>query len=408
MNAKPNGTMKDNQTPWGILTGVRPGKIVQRMLDAKEVSEPEMVARLQQDYAIRRDKAQILAQIGLRHRKLLLPPGELKKKVSVYVGIPFCPTRCLYCSFPSYVLPQHRQDLELFLAALARDITAAGDLLDSAGVKADTIYIGGGTPTSLGSGDFSQLLAMIRDRFTNPSLREFTVEAGRPDTMDDDKLSAMKYYNVDRVSINPQTMQQKTLKLIGRMHSVQDIIDVFGKLRRMGFPVINMDLIAGLPGETEKDMDDTLEQIARLAPDNFTVHTLAIKKGSRLKELAGDYPLPGPANTAAMVRLAARCAASMGMFPYYLYRQKYMTGNLENIGYTKPGSESLYNIHSIEERQTIIGIGPAATTKFVAPDWRVENLHHAKDLKTYIDTLPQYIRQREEGFRLWLNEPMVE
>ncbi|EGO61996.1 coproporphyrinogen dehydrogenase HemZ [Acetonema longum] len=400
--------MKGSQTPWGILTGVRPGKIVQRMLDAEEILEPEIVERLQKDYAIRQDKAKLLAQIGLRHRQLLLPHGELKKKVSVYVGIPFCPTRCLYCSFPSYVLPQHRTDLELFLAALARDIAAAGDLLDSAGVRADTIYIGGGTPTSLGSGDFSQLLAMIQDRFANPSLREFTVEAGRPDTMDDDKLKAMKYYSVNRVSINPQTMQQKTLKHIGRMHSVQDIIDVFGKLRSMGFPVINMDLIAGLPGETEQDMADTLEQLARLDPDNFTVHALAIKKGSRLKELAGRYPLPGPADTEAMVYRAAQYAERMGMVPYYLYRQKYMTGNLENVGYTKPELESLYNIYSIEERQTIIGIGPAATTKFVAPNWRVENMYHAKDLKTYIATLPHYIRQREAGFRLWMSEPMVE
>ena len=253
--------------------------------------------------------------------------------------------------------------------------------------------MGGGTPTSLAYYELDELLAQTSSLFAAQA-SEFTVEAGRPDSLDDDKIRLLAKYHVGRVSVNPQTMQQKTLKLIGRMHSVQDIICVFGKIRMCNIPVVNMDLIAGLPGETLADMRDTLNQVAALAPDNLTVHTLALKRGSRLSEHIAEYPATNGITTAAMLALAGETARAAGMQPYYLYRQKKMAGNLENIGYSLPGKESVYNIQVIEERQTIIGIGPAATSKLVASNG-LTNFYQPKDISTYITTLNARLAKRD-------------
>jgi len=384
-----------NPGPWGILRGVRPIKIVHRLLD-DGLSSEEAAERLSADYAVDQDKARLLAAIGVRQRPFLHTGPESRRTVSVYVGVPYCPSRCLYCSFPANVLPADHEKVAAFLSALEADIAAAADLIARLGLTAETVYIGGGTPTSLGDSDFARLLERVRGAFVDVATREFTVEAGRPDCITDGKVSAMAAAGVTRVSVNPQTMQEKTLKLIGRNHTVRDIIVMFRKIRSAAIPIINMDIIAGLPEETERDMAATMAGIAALAPDNITVHTLAIKRGSRLAAGQEDVALPDERTTAAMLSIAADGARSLGLVPYYLYRQKHMTGNLENVGYARPGAECIYNIQIIEERQTIIGVGPAAATKAVTADFRLDSVYNPKDVATYIANIDHYTRRREE------------
>jgi oxygen-independent coproporphyrinogen-3 oxidase len=338
----------------------------------------------------------LLTDIAVRQRPFLArPQSQLNKLVSVYIGIPFCPSRCLYCSFPAYVLPKDRQSVVAFIEALHVDMKDAAAEIALHGLSVQNVYIGGGTPTSLDEGDFLTLLETVRQLFVGEETVEFTVEAGRPDSINRAKIAAMEQSGVTRISVNPQSMQEKTLKLIGRMHSVQDIINIFGEIRQTGQFIVNMDLIAGLPGETEMDFQDTLEQIRRLQPDNLTVHTLAMKKGSRLSLSPSLYVLPDRQQTVGMLRRAADFAYSMNMQPYYLYRQKHMTGNLENIGYAMPGRECLYNIQVMEERQTIIGIGLTATTKAVdTRTMHLERCYNPKDLATYIRDIGKYCKLR--------------
>ncbi len=383
-----------NPGPWGILRGVRPIKIVHRLLDAA-LTAAEAAERLTAKYAVDPGKAQLLTEIAGRQRPFL-PAGEAGRRlVSVYIGVPYCPSRCLYCSFPANVLPADRAEVAVFLSALEADLAAAAALLARHGLEAETVYIGGGTPTSLDDADFARLLVLARRSFVGAATREFTVEAGRPDSLTDGKVAALAAAGVTRVSVNPQTMQEKTLKLIGRNHTVRDIIVMFRKIRAAGIPVVNMDVIAGLPGETAADMAATMDGVAALAPENLTVHTLAIKRGSRLAAGQDEVALPGEAETTAMVAVAAAAAARMGLVPYYLYRQKYMTGNLENVGYARPGTECIYNIQIIEERQTVLGVGPAAGTKAVRDAFRLDSCYNPKDVATYIRNIDHYIRRRD-------------
>jgi len=382
--------------PWGILRGVRPTKLAHRFFD-QGLAVGDVITRMQDYYGVTGAKAELVADIALRQRSFHLTGDVAKKTVSIYIGIPFCPSRCLYCSFPSNVLPADRGKVEAFLEALELDIKAAAAEIDRYGLTVQTVYIGGGTPTALAADDFERLLTLTRRAFISPLTREFTVEAGRPDTIDDAKISAMQRAGVTRVSVNPQTMQEKTLKLIGRRHSVHDIILVLEKIRSAGNPIINMDIIVGLPGEDEGILADTMDQITGLSPDNLTVHTLAIKKGSLLKSDQEGFDLPGEGAAARMLAIADSCARKQGMVPYYLYRQKYMADNLENVGYALPGRECLYNIQIIDERQTIIGIGPAAATKAVDPgDWRLTSSYMPKDLSTYINHLDKFLDRRRE------------
>jgi len=382
-----------NPGPWGILRGVRPSKIVHSLLDRGK-TKPEIVTKLISDYAVELSKAELITDIALRQRSFLSAAGQAQRKVSVYIGIPYCPSRCLYCSFPANVLPADGQ-VTSFLSALQRDIQAAEALIRNYDLEVETVYIGGGTPTSLNSADFAWLLQCTKHSFVTAATREFTVEAGRPDSITDAKIATMCKYGVTRVSVNPQSMQQKTLKHIGRNHTIHDIINLFHKIRHAGIPVINMDVIVGLPGENEDDIADTMQQIAELWPDNVTIHTLALKRGSQLRTNLAEHIIPNEQITQNMLAIATEFAAKMQMKPYYLYRQKYMSGNLENIGYAKPGTECLYNIQIMEERQTIIGIGPAATTKAVDVNtWSLRNCFNAKDVTSYINRLGHYLEQR--------------
>lgn len=381
--------------PWGILRGVRPTKIVHRLID-KGLSADDIIGLLISEFAVKLSKAKLITDVALQQRPFLVD-NKRSKNVSVYIGIPFCPSKCLYCSFPAYAVPNDNM-INGFLLALKKDIKAAYNLIKKYNLTVQNVYIGGGTPTSLNDEQFRWLLHIVGKYFITENTVEYTVEAGRPDSITIDKIQAMRDFAVSRVSVNPQTMQQKTLDLIGRKHTVEDIINIFGKIRQSKIPVINMDVIVGLPGETGRDIADTMDKIAALDPDNLTVHTLAVKKGSILKnEVIGNFniPLVQSDSVQAMLNIVHDYALKMDMHPYYLYRQKYMMGNLENVGYAKPGAECNYNIQIIGERQTIIGIGPAAGTKAVnASNWTLTSCYNAKDLLSYINNINNYINKR--------------
>lgn len=393
------------ELPYGILHGVRPTKIIQRWLregfgvtSHGIIDRDKISRRLQSDFLTSFDKAELLKEVALRQ----LPIID-EKKIGVYVGIPFCKTRCLYCSFPSQALPGDDVIAD-FMTALTRDIESAAESIKRYGFKVQTIYIGGGTPSALPEKFFAEMLETVHKNFYCEGVEEFTVECGRPDTITADKIDAMKRFNVTRVSVNPQTMHQRTLDLIGRKHTVEDIVKAYHELRAAHDWFINMDLIIGLPGERLNDFKETLDKILELKPDDVTVHSLAIKRGSKLQtRLADDlnkledFDLPSDDEVRLMSEHAAKVLRREKFLPYYLYRQGYMRGQIENVGWCKPGAEGIYNVQMMGERQIILGVGSAASTK--VPDFaakRVLGLFNAKDLKTYLQDLERYITRREK------------
>ena len=380
--------------PWGIMHGVRPTKIVHRLigqgLDAAAVTD-----RLMADYETSREKAECITRLAFRQLPFLARSDN--HTVSIYVGIPFCLSRCLYCSFPSNVLPG-RDVLDRFMAAWKKDLAAVAAAVDKYHFKVQNIYVGGGTPTSLPDEYFAEMLHMVYNAFYGPEIAEFTVEAGRPDSMSPAKIRTMQECHVDRVSVNPQTMQLRTLQRIGRQHTPEAIVQMFRDLRQAGIPHINMDLILGLPGEDAGDVEDTMKKVTALQPDDITLHALALKRGSRLKlqlDEEGSIEIPDDETVQQMSRVAMDYVTRAGLAPYYLYRQGYMSGQLENVGCCRPGGEGMYNIQIMEEHQTILGIGGAATTKVVDfKAGRLKSAFNAKDLTTYLDDIDTYIEKR--------------
>ena len=378
--------------PWGILHGVRPTKIVHRYI-TQGMDEPAIVARLAADYAVSLDKASMITKMAFRQLPFLASSDE--RTISIYIGIPFCLSRCLYCSFPSNVLSGNENKLLGFMEAWKKDLRAVQQAVSLYGLKVQNIYVGGGTPTSLPDVFFDEMLHLVYNAFYGSSTLEFTVEAGRPDSMSPAKISTMVDCQVSRVSVNPQTMQLRTLQRIGRNHTPEDIVSMFRDLREAGIPHINMDLIIGLPGENDQDIQDTMEKVTALAPDDITLHALALKRGSRLKMQLDEIELPDDLMTQRMFQIAMDYTKKLGMSPYYLYRQGYMSGQLENVGCCIPGAEGMYNIQIMEEHQTILGIGGAATTKVV--DFREHRLRtsfNAKDLTAYLTNVDKYIEKR--------------
>ena len=347
---------------WGILTGVRPTKIA--MQKAEEGWEEErFVPWFQAECKVSERKARLSWEIAKRE-KALLGKLDYEEGYSLYVGIPFCPSVCTYCSFSSGALDDCADRVEDYLGALKKELVFIAR--QSKDRKLNTIYIGGGTPTTLTAGQLEGLLSCIDEHFPREHLLEYTVEAGRPDSITEEKLRVLKNHKVTRISINPQSMQQKTLDAIGRRHRAEEIVDAYRLAREIGFDNINMDLIAGLPGESIADMEDTLRQIRSLAPDSLTVHSLAIKRAAKMElaDLASD-PAEVPQTLEGMIQAAAGAAGQMDMYPYYLYRQKNIAGNFENVGYAKVDKAGIYNILIMEEKQSIIACGAGATTKIV-------------------------------------------
>ena len=391
--------------PWGILHGVRPTKIVHRWLRTGMTPEA-IIERLQADYDCSADKARLITDVAVRQLPFLAQ-GDVRR-VSIYVGIPFCLSRCLYCSFPSNLLPG-REKLRAFMEVLARDLAAAAEDVRTLGLTVESIYIGGGTPTSLPNDFFAEMLKMVYNAFYGSHVAEFTVEAGRPDSMSAEKIAAMCAHAVTRVSVNPQSMQEKTLVRIGRHHSPEDIVHMVHEIRAAMNVHINMDVILGLPGETAEDVARTMAQVTALAPDDITLHALALKRGSNLRRKmeTEHVELPSDAETLRMSEVAVRAVEEAGYRPYYLYRQGYMSGDLENVGYARAGAESVYNIQIMEERQTIIGIGGAATTKVLGiRSGRMHSAFHAKDLRTYLRDIDIYIEKRRALLRAEYEEDM--
>ena len=392
--------------PYGIMHGVRPTKIIHRWLRSGfgvtkhgVIDRDKISRRLRADYLTNYEKSNLLTEVAIRQIPILKTGGE--KVIGVYVGIPFCVTRCLYCSFPSNVLPEDNKVAE-FMEVLTKDINAAAAEIKRYGFKVQSIYIGGGTPTALPEKFFAEMMNKVTAAFYSASVEEFTVECGRPDTITDEKISVMKDCRVSRVSVNPQSMQQKTLDRIGRQHSVEQIYTAFKNLREAGDFEINMDLILGLPGENLVDVKDSLEKVLALNPDDITLHALAIKRGSQLQTQIADeintledFDLPNDDEVRKMGDVAEKMLRAKNYLPYYLYRQGYISGQIENIGYCKRGAEGIYNVQIMDERQTILGVGAAATTK--VPDnenLRLQTSFNAKDLITYLRDVDKYIENR--------------
>lgn len=377
--------------PWGTLTGVRPTKIAFEKLE-QNIPEGEIQTYMEEEYLCSREKVDISLQVAKREITLLREI-DYRNGYSIYIGIPFCPSTCLYCSFTSYSLEKSGDWVNKYLEALYKEITYVG----SCGLnkKLTTVYLGGGTPTTLTAAELDGLLTHIAHSFNFTYVREYTVEAGRPDSITEEKLRVLKDHGVTRISINPQTMSQKTLDLIGRKHTVGQVIEAFKLARECGHDNINMDIIIGLPGEDKAEVIHTLEEINILKPDSLTVHTLAIKRAARLNTEKENYLGRVSGDAAGMLRLTENYSIDAGYLPYYLYRQKNMADNLENIGYARYGKEGLYNILIMEEKQTILALGAGALSKFVFHNEnRIERVENVKSLKDYVERIDEMIERK--------------
>lgn len=378
---------------WGLLTGVRPAKLISAMLEEGKTDE-QCLSFLIEKYLVMPHKAALALKVAKAEQRIL--QSNRPEEISLYIGIPFCPTRCLYCSFTAYPLQRYQNRVEEYLDAMCKELDWLAAY--SKGFTMKNIYIGGGTPTSLNEAQLERLLRKVEELFRPDESMEYTVEAGRPDTITREKLRLLQAYGVNRISINPQTMNEKTLRAVGRAHTVEDIRRVFCEAREEGHQNINMDLILGLPGEGAADVRHTMEEIAALAPDAVTVHTLAVKRASRLKEELAQHEMTTAQTLEEMLDVAAEYAKKMGMEPYYMYRQKNMVGNFENVGYCHPGKEGIYNVQIMEEKQTILAAGAGASTKTVDPETdRIERVFNVKSIEDYIGRIDEMIDRKRMG-----------
>ena len=380
--------------PWGILTGVRPGKLANKILFSGE--DPEKV--LVEKYLLAGSNAKLISDIAKKQNSIL---SKSFKDIAVYIGVPYCPSRCLYCSFPAGVMPAEDEFQQNFCNSVEEDIRAVVQLVSMYGLHIKSLYIGGGTPTSLNDIFFRKLMKCVSTNFSVDLIGEFTVEAGRPDCLTADKLLAMEEAGVNRISINPQTMHDRTLVTIGRQHTVKQVYEAFTAIRKSNIPVVNMDLIVGLPQEGINDIEYSLDKMLDFYPENLTVHTLALKKNSPLFHMWKDYEFISAEEASLVFDHAALAAEKLGMGPYYLYRQHYMLGNLANIGYAKPGTECIYNMQMMEEQYTVIGIGPSSATKVPASDGHhLYKFHMPKNFYDYKTNAQQLFAKRAETIAL--------
>lgn len=379
--------------PWGMLTGIRPAKTINTYMDMG-LTKDESIKKMIETYEMSPEKAELAATVATAERSILEKAD--KNGISLYIGIPFCPTRCLYCSFTSYPIDIYKTKVDGYVEALIKELKFLGE--KAQGKRLDSIYIGGGTPTSLSAEHLDKIMGEVSETFDLSNILEYTVEAGRPDTITAEKLKVIKKNGASRISVNPQTMNDETLRLIGRKHTVDDIKRVFYEARSIGHDNINMDLILGLPGEGEAEVKNTMEEIKKLSPESLTVHTLAVKRASRLKETLGEYDLAKAMLMENILGLSAKGAAEMGLAPYYMYRQKNMLGSFENVGYAKKGFESIYNVVIMEETQSIYAAGAGASTKLYDPETdRIERIFNVKNVDEYIGRIDEMIDRKRKG-----------
>ncbi len=380
------------EPPWGALTGVRPVKLPTRAMRAGATAE-EAARELEREYHVSPVRARLATDCALASLEAdrSLREGE----VSLYIGIPFCPTRCAYCSFVSADAGRTLRLIEPYLEALETELDATGALLRETGLRVRTLYMGGGTPTTLTAAQMDRLLDRCRAALPLEGCTEYTVEAGRPDTITREKLAVLARQGIGRISINPQTLRDEVLEAIGRRHTARDIVRAMELAREAGFACVNMDLIAGLPRDSVEGFLASLDGVLAMGPENITVHTLALKKGSRLMEEGGA--LPSGEETAAMVDASLERLRQAGFVPYYLYRQKYMSGSLENVGWCLPGTGNLYNIAMMEELHTVISVGGGGVTKLVDRDsGRIVRVSNPKYPHDYLAMLDRVLEKKRE------------
>ena len=404
--------LSGRKLPWGTLTGVRPTKQVLDMR-MRGSSASDIIAYYENEYLASREKAELAIEVAENEARLL-EGLTFDDTYSLYVGVPFCPSICLYCSFSSYPYDRFREYAEPYMEAVLKELEATADIMKNK--RLISIYFGGGTPTTLTAEQLKRLIEKIKSCYDLRCLREWTVEAGRPDSITVDKLAVLKEEGITRISVNPQSMQQKTLDIIGRRHTVEDVVRAFNMARKLGFDNINMDLIAGLNGEDLADFKDTLRQVGELGPDSITVHTLAVKRAARLNAEMDTYGDSLSTEASLMTEYAQRFMAERGYASYYLYRQKNMSDNLENVGYAKPGKEGLYNVLIMEECHTIAACGPGASSKLVRSDEiygggflnemedeeykvrKIERTENVKSVKDYVERTDEMIERKRKLF----------
>lgn len=393
-------TLKDllgETYPWGTLIGIRPSKIALKLL--RDGNSKERVKEIfNEKHYTSKEKAQLCIDVAEFEDKFV---NKDEKNISIYIGMAFCPTRCLYCSFASNPIAGNKKIVLEYLEKLNYEIDEIKKYIDEKKLKIETLYFGGGTPTAIDDEAFENLMNKIFKSFAeNRNLKEFTVECGRPDSINSKKLQSMKKYNVTRISINPQTMNDATLKLIGRNHSSEDVIEKFKMARGLGFEDINMDMIIGLPGEGLKESKHTADEIKKLSPDSLTVHGLSIKRGSIMHEnflLKKGLGLNSQDEIMDMYEESKKLSKDLNLTPYYMYRQKNMVGDMENVGFAKKGKECLYNIQMIEDKQTIIALGADAVTKVVFLDEnRIERFGNVKDVREYNKRIEEMVEGKKK------------
>lgn len=383
--------------PWGILVGIRPSKIALKYLEEGK-SEDEIIELFRNKHLASEEKARLCIEVAKKEKKLV---NKDEKNIAIYIGMAFCPTRCFYCSFTANPIRGNKKLVNPYLEALTYEIREMKKYVDERGLKIESVYFGGGTPTAVNNEEFEEIMKEIYNAFVeNRNLIEFTVECGRPDSITLEKLQTMKKYNTTRISINPQTMNDNTLKMIGREHSSQDVIEKFNLARELGFNDINMDMIIGLPGEGIKEAKYTAEEILKLRPDSLTVHGLSLKRASILYEnfiLKKGIQIKNQEELSSMYEMSRILAKDLDIKPYYMYRQKNMVGNMENLGYSKVGKECLYNIQMIEDKQTIIALGADAVSKVVfLEENRIERFGNVKDIREYTSRIKEMVEEKRK------------
>lgn len=386
--------IKNVRLPWGVMSGIRPAKNIRCLTDEgrDEKQTREFVKKV---YEVSDEKLDLAFEVARNERKILSDNPE--NSISVYIGIPFCPTRCAYCSFVSTDIRVSGRYMADFVRLLCREIEKTAETMSKMGVYIENIYIGGGTPTTLSSRQLDEIFTAINKYWDLSHLKEFTLEAGRPDTITLEKLEAAKKGGVNRISINPQTMNGETLEKVGRTHSPQDVFTAFALARKAGFDNINMDLIAGLPDETPEMFKYSVDELIKLDPENITVHTMCIKRAARLDTDSSEVV---HSNTVTdMLDYAAKRMKETGRIPYYMYRQKNILGNLENVGYAKEGCMSIYNVKIMEEVQTILALGGGGTSKLVMGD-RIERVFNFKNPDEYIRRFDEILKRKDEILKI--------
>lgn len=383
--------------PWGSLTGMRPTKIASASL-AKGKTEEEILEYYNYTYDTSEEKAKLATRVAITEQAIIKEIDPIKDYM-LYIGIPFCPTRCLYCSFAAYPIHEYESQVDEYLEALKQELTYISFMNRHRNLKA--IYIGGGTPTSLSEKQLEKLMTAVSETFDKSELAEYTVESGRPDSITKEKLEILKKYGCTRISINPQTMNSFTLRTIGRAHTPADIKWAMNEARKAGFKNINMDIIAGLPGERLKDLEYTLSEIDKMMPESLTVHSLAIKRAAKLNQQFDDYKNEINKDTDKMLSLAAKWCEKKELLPYYLYRQKNIAGNLENVGYSKKGLECIYNVLIMEEKIDTFAAGAGAITRLLSIEngeiKRIDRVENVKNVDEYIDRIDEMIERKSQG-----------